>query len=84
MNYGTNNLIRKTPITNRSVFCIASCAKSILNTAIWRLIEKKIIVNIYELSFLEVFGPEIHPTYHLTKRKNLSNHTSGIDDNFSP
>ena len=77
--YGVTDIKTKQNITKNHRFCIASCSKSILCTTIFKLIEKKIIPNIYDMYITDIIKSDnIHIDYKYVTVADLANHTSGI------
>ena len=76
---GYSNLKSKTKLKLTDKFCIASCSKSMLCSAISALIEKKEIPNIWEMTLDNVWSKNIHKDFKNVKVKQLASHNSGID-----
>jgi CubicO group peptidase (beta-lactamase class C family) len=81
---GYSNLKSKQKLKINDKFCIASCSKSILCTAISSLIDKKKIPNIWNMTLEEVRGKNIHKDFKKVKVKQLAQHNSGIDSPIDP
>jgi CubicO group peptidase (beta-lactamase class C family) len=76
---GYSNLKTKKKLKLSDKFCIASCSKSMICSAIASLIEKKEIPNIWNMTFEEIWSKNIHPDLKKVKVKQLALHNSGID-----
>ena len=76
--YGYADLQSKRKLKITDKFCIASCSKSILCTAISSLIENKKIPNIWNMTLEKAWSKNIHESFKKVKVKQLAQHNSGI------
>jgi CubicO group peptidase (beta-lactamase class C family) len=81
--YGWANIARRIPVTEHTVFRIASISKTAVATAIMQLVEKglcKIDQDVGEILGFPVRNPK-HPNNPITL-KQIMTHTSGLQDEY--
>ena len=81
--YGWANIENKTPVTNETLFQVASVSKPVTAFAIMQLVEQGLLTldaDINEVLPFPVRNPR-HPKVPITL-KHLLTHTSGIRDNW--
>jgi CubicO group peptidase (beta-lactamase class C family) len=81
--YGWANIARRIPVTEHSVFRIASISKTVVASAIMQLVEKglcKIDQDVGEILGFPVRNPK-HPNRPVTL-KQIMTHTSGLQDEY--
>jgi CubicO group peptidase (beta-lactamase class C family) len=81
--YGWANIARSIPVTEHSVFRIASISKTVVASAIMQLVEKglcKIDQDVGEILGFPVRNPK-HPNRPVTL-KQIMTHTSGLQDEY--
>ncbi|WP_282937498.1 serine hydrolase domain-containing protein [Paenibacillus sp. RC67] len=82
--YGWANLDRRIPVTNRTIFRIASISKTVVATAFMQLVERglcSIDQDVGDILGIQVRNPN-HPELPLTFR-HLMTHTSGLQDEYA-
>jgi CubicO group peptidase (beta-lactamase class C family) len=81
--YGFANIARRIPVTEHTVFRIASVSKTVVATAVMQLVEKGLCgidQDVGELLGFPVLNPN-HPNIPVTL-KQIMTHTSGLQDEY--